>query len=341
MSHIPPNTTSSARHWASLAAITLALSACGGGSDSASNAVTAPIPDITKAKASTSIHTGTLAAKHAQTASDADGNVLAVWSQSNGTHSEIWFDRFTAAGGWSGSSLLTSGNGDAQNPQITVDAKGDAWVVWQLIDGSTNNIWANRFTVASNTWGTATRIENHNGGDANAGVVNAGNASMPQIAADGSGNVLVVWQHADGQRSSIWANRFEVATQSWGTGVPIEGDDAGSAFDPQVLMDFNGNAVAAWSRWDSARGNIWTSRYLMGKGWATPVQLEAVTQSAHKPQISMDASGDTWVSWQEQSSASADSEGLATRYSFGTDWEANTNAAPVGEVIALGMPLKR
>lgn len=161
-------------------------------------------------------------------------------------------------------------------------------MVWQQFDGSTDNIWANRVSAASNTLGTATLIKNNNAGDAN-----AGDASMPQIAADSSGNVLVVWQLSDGTRSSVWTNRFDVATNSWGTGAPVETYDTGTAFAPQILMDFNGKAVAAWSRRDSARGDIWTSRYLVGNGWIAPVQLKAVTQSAGKPQISMDSSGDT------------------------------------------------
>ena len=99
-----------------IAAFTLILASCGGGAGSTSATAAAPGLNIGEASAFTSIDAGILAAKQAQTAYGADGNAVAVWSQPNGAHTEIWFDRFTAATGWSGAALLARGNGDAQNP---------------------------------------------------------------------------------------------------------------------------------------------------------------------------------------------------------------------------------
>ena len=71
------------------------------------------------------------------------------------------------------------------------------------------------------------------------------------------------------------------------------------------------------------------------------MQLKAIADSAHKPHTPMDASGDIWVSWQEQAAAGAGSECLATHYSFCFDWGKDTNKTLSGEVIALGVPLLR
>jgi len=48
-------------------------------------------------------------------------------------------------------------------------------------------------------WGTAQLIETDD----------AGEALRPQIAVDGSGNAIAVWQQFDGTRNNIWANRFD------------------------------------------------------------------------------------------------------------------------------------
>ena len=48
-------------------------------------------------------------------------------------------------------------------------------------------------------WGTAELIETEN----------FFGAVRPQIAVDGSGNAIAVWQQHDGTRENIWANRFE------------------------------------------------------------------------------------------------------------------------------------
>ena len=136
-----------------------------------------------------------------QMAIDANGNVLVVWNQSDGTPNNIWANRYTAAtNSWGTATLIeTDDAGDALNAQIAIDANGNALAVWQQSDGTRNNIWANRYTAATNSWGTATLIETDDVGDA----LNA------QIAIDANGNALAVWQQSDGTRNNIWANRYQ------------------------------------------------------------------------------------------------------------------------------------
>jgi hypothetical protein len=80
-----------------------------------------------------------------------------------------------------------------------VDGSGNAVAVWQQDNGTgtRTNIWASRFVPATG-WGTATLVETDNAGD----------ALVPQVAVDGSGNAVAVWYQSDGTRSNIWANRF-------------------------------------------------------------------------------------------------------------------------------------
>ena len=100
---------------------------------------------------------------------------------------------------WGMATLIETDNaGGANRPQIAVDASGNALAVWTQSDGTRTNIWANRFTAATSSWGTATLIETDNLGD----------AFGPQIAFDASGHALAVWEQFDGTRSSIWTNSF-------------------------------------------------------------------------------------------------------------------------------------
>ena len=100
-------------------------------------------------------------------------------------------------------------------------------------------------------FGTAALIETDNAGDA---------SSRPQVAIDTNGNALAVWRQSDGTRYNIWANRYTAGT-GWGTAALIETDNAGNAFDPQVAIDTNGNALAVWQQYDGTRYNIWANRY--------------------------------------------------------------------------------
>ena len=106
---------------------------------------------------------------------------------------------FTTADGNRGSAVLveTSFSSDASNPQIAVDAGGNALAVWQQTYGTRTDIWANRFDGSNR--GEAELIETSNVGD----------AVTPQIAIDSIGNALVAWRQSDGSNFNIRGNRFE------------------------------------------------------------------------------------------------------------------------------------
>jgi hypothetical protein len=82
-------------------------------------------------------------------AMDDNGNAIAVWSQSDGTRNNIWANRYKYKGGWQwGKAQLIETNniGDAQFPQVAINpSTGDAVAVWQQMDYTRLNIWANLF----------------------------------------------------------------------------------------------------------------------------------------------------------------------------------------------------
>lgn len=225
--------------------------------------------------------------------------------------------------------------GERLGPQIAIDSSGNGLAVWHQYDGTRYNIWANRFTFASGSWGTAALIETDNAGHAlnpqiaidgsnNAFAVwyqhdgtryniwanrysgswgtsqliesDNGEAFNPQIAFDGSGNAFAVWQQHDGTRYNIWANRF--SSGAWGTAALIETNNSGHGANPQVAGEGSGNARAVWHQSDGARNSIWSARYVSGTGWGTPTLVETNdTGSANDPQIGVDGSGIATVAW--------------------------------------------
>src|SRR6266403_4064188 len=85
-------------------------------------------------------------------------------------------------------------------------------------------------------WGAATSI----------GLTFTPKGQLPKIAADPQGDAIAVWAQGDSAGVlSIWANRYDVGSGSWGTATLIE-NNSGLAFLPQVGMDNNGNAIAVW-----------------------------------------------------------------------------------------------
>jgi hypothetical protein len=114
-----------------------------------------------------------------QIAKDANGNAIAIWHTFDGAHNKIKANYFTTLGGWGKASSVETSYSDAYDPQITLDAKGNAIAVWHQMDGSRSNFWANRFVVQAG-WGQAKLVKpDLNDGD------------FPIVSLDGFGNAAL------------------------------------------------------------------------------------------------------------------------------------------------------
>ena len=280
-----------------------ALVACGGGGSAA------PAPTLKAWGTAALIETASGGdAETPQLAFDANGNALAVWSKFDGTRNNIWANHYTAGSGWGTAVLIETDNaGDAYYPQLAFVTNGNALAVWEQSDGTRSNIWTNSYTVGTG-WGTAQLIETDN----------AGNASEPQIVADTQGNAHAVWYQFDGTHFNIWANRY-VGGVGWGTAQLIETDNAGDAFNPQIAIDTNGNALTVWYQSDGTRYNIWANRYINGSGWGTAQLIETDNAGhASNPQIAIDTHGNAIAVWNQTDGTRYNL--WANRYAAGTGW---------------------
>src|SRR6266540_5635730 len=147
---------------------------------------------------------------------------------------------------------------------------------------------------------------------------NVSSAFNPQITMNANYNAIAVWQQWDGARYNIWANRY-TDDSGWGTATLIETDN-GSAFDPQIAMDANNNAIVVWQQWDGARYNIWANRYTAGSGWGTAALIETGDGIASGPKIAMDADGNAIAVGQQVSAPSNVYNIWANRYTAGSGW---------------------
>jgi hypothetical protein len=138
-------------------------------------------------------------------------------------------------------------------------------VVWE----NERNVWANRYVTSTNSWGIPVQIE-----------TNEGDAVVPQVAVDASGNAVAVWQGSNENLPiegfyNIWTNRYNVSTNSWGTPTLSE-TTSSQAWNPQVGIDATGNAIAVWSQQNDGQVyNVWANRYTAGtNSWGTAVFIE-------------------------------------------------------------------
>jgi len=221
-------------------------------------------------------------------AMDINGNAIAVWTQWDGSLNSIWANRYEIGIGWGIPELIENNNsGDAMSPQVTMNSDGSAIVVFEQYEGwIRSDICANRYEVGTG-WGTAEPIET------NTSV----SAYAPRVAMDSNGNAIAVWQQWDGIRENISANRYEVGT-GWGNATYIATNNLFGAYNAQVAMDGNGNAIAVWQQSDGIRNNIWANRYEIGTGWGTSELIQSnPSEWADSPRVAMDSIGNAFTVW--------------------------------------------
>ena len=232
---------------------------------------------------------------------DSNGNAMAVWVQSHDFEFSIWTNRFSVDNGsWGEAVLIEHIDNDAIHPEIVVDRSGNALAVWaqQNDAGEAYNIWANRYSVNQNSWGLAGMIEG-----------NTGDAKFPKVGVDDNGNAVAVWHEREGLEYSVWANRYNINTDSWGMADGI-GSDSGvprpsgssifrTEFTPAISVDGNGNALTVWSQTDGTQDNIWANRFsVANNSWGAATMIENDDSgSARRPVISVDNSGNALAIW--------------------------------------------
>ncbi len=126
------------------------------------------------------------------------GDAVAVWAQSDGTRHNAHANRWLVGGGWEGEALIeVAADGNTGLPSVAIDAAAHAIAAWHKDDGTFDNVWSNRLTTASG-WAVADTLETQNLGD----------AELPRVAGNETGEVVVVWAQHDGTRSNVRASVF-------------------------------------------------------------------------------------------------------------------------------------
>jgi hypothetical protein len=148
-------------------------------------------------------------------------------------------------------------------PQLTMSANGRALAVWLQKTGLTNNLWAREFLPAGEgNWASTAQLMA-------SGALDSETApSMFDVASDAGGNGMVVWL----QSEALSFRRFN-ASQGWSEAQSIGLAGPGSPSAPQLVMDAQGHAIAAWEQQHNSVLSFWTSRQPAGGTWQAPTEL--------------------------------------------------------------------
>lgn len=294
----------------------------------------------------TRVDSGLLGGYPASLAVDADGNAFAVWPKpiSAGQYSnrDIWASRFTSAGGWQapvrlGSSANIGTYDQAEQPQVAVDAAGNAYALW-VQTASDAPVWVARYQVGSG-WQPAASL----------GATRRGDPYAPRLAISGSGQVMALWNsyvYAGGPyRFDLWWSTLATPGGSWTLPALLEKDDAGNAMGQALVADSAGNFHAIWQQYASEyRGDLVYRRYAPGSGWNTVTTVSTTNGTYYQnraPSLVADRNGNLMALWGAyQSGKGGAQEGtFARRYAAGEGWRTAVRLGATGAAPALSTSL--
>jgi len=242
-----------------------------------------------------------------QAVPDGFGGVVAAWQNyRRGEDLDIYTQRLDRRGRllWAdgGLPICSSGN-DQQGIRMVRDAGGNIFLAWSDYRGNEDfDIYVQKIDA------DGSRLWSADGTD----ICRApGNQTIPQMAPDGAGGVVVVWQDARREAGDIYAQRVDHSgTPLWDAdGISICSAPQRQS-DPQILADGAGGVIIVWQ--DLRRGDE-TDLYVQhlddsGAALCGPGGVAVCTAagSQRQPRLLSDGSGGAIVIWEDSRSGQWD-----------------------------------
>jgi hypothetical protein len=203
------------------------------------------------------------------------GDATVVWQRFSVDHYQIESSTYSN-GSWQPTVIVSTDTNNAYSPKIVMDDNGNALVVWfECPRGQTDplTVYASKKSVGS-SWQTPQLIS-----------LDIGDAKFPQVAMNDQGNCMVLWEQYDGSNWYIAGCTGMFAQSDWDPAVQIS--QAGhDAFDPQIVINIYGNAVATWMFYDANTiKRIQAARYdAKSKKWTNSLSQPLLSDSQHDSQ---------------------------------------------------------
>lgn len=227
----------------------------------------------------------------AQVAVDPRGNAVVVWEQSNGNNIIVQVAVRAAGGTWQAPVNLSAPGRDASDPQVAVDAQGNAVAVWRRRDNADNAIVQGSVRAAGGSWQAPVNLSA------------AGHTAVsPQVAVDPQGNAVAVWHRFKSERVLVVQCAVRAVGGSWQAPVELSASGQERSVVPQVAVGANGDAVAVWKYVGASSIIVKGAARPAGGPWQAPVDIAAAGAAGPLaievfPQVAVDAEGNAVAVW--------------------------------------------
>lgn len=214
------------------------------------------------------LSTSNIDASDPRVATDASGNLIAVWEENGFIKSST----HPVNGSWS--IALTISGANASSPRIVSDPSGNAGAIW--LEGTTVKGATKPF----------------NGNWTNSTALSSSGTSSPDLAVDTAGDLVAVWARSNNVESST-----KLFGANWQNHVTIT---SSSAANPKVGIGGTGSnrrAVVVWGGVASGTNVVYSSTKLITGNWSAQLAISSTSQNAAYPRVAMDSNANAVAVW--------------------------------------------
>ncbi len=254
-------------------------------------------------------------------ASDAAGNYVVTWADSNldGSGFGVYFQRYNAAGVAQGAETRanTTTLNAQQFPTVDMDLAGNFVIAWSGNgSGDTAGVFAQRFNAAGVAQGAEFRVN----------TTTTNTQQQPSVALDSLGNFVIVWSgEGTGDTAGVFGQRYTAAGATIGGEFRINTTTTGTQSFAAVDMNPKGDFVVVWSGEGTGdTAGVFGQRYnTTGTAVGTEFRINTTTTNTQQyGRVAMNSAGGFVVTWSGE--GTGDTTGVfARRYnSAGTALDA-------------------
>jgi hypothetical protein len=212
-----------------------------------------------------------------------DGSLWVVWIEWNDKDADrVLVRRRDPQGKWGGEIAIEDGNWDHYSPAIVATA-GGAMAIWSGQSDGNFDLFAAHI-AADGKVSKPERLTTARFSDFNA-----------RAAADGAGNVTVVWQSFRNGDGDIYARRF--THNQWGAETRVSVSDSDD-WEPAVALDRNGVAWISWDGYAAGNYDVYL-RSFDGRKLGNVVAMTTEPAAQFHSSVAVDGAGRVWVAWDE------------------------------------------
>jgi len=232
--------------------------------------------------------------------SDASGNFVVVWRSEgqDGSLFGVFGQRYASSGAPLGPEFRVNSytTNSQYHPSVAADSSGNFVVVWKSVGqlGAYGSIFGQRYASSGAPLGPEFRVN----------TTTSNGPQLPVLAADASGNFLVVWIADDGAPGDVnlFGQRFAGSGAPLGPQFRVNTYTTFPQVEQAVTADSSGNFVVVWRSdfEDGLYGGIFGQRFA-GTGAPLGPEFRVNTftnENQTRPSVAAGSAGDFVVAWQ-------------------------------------------